>query len=39
MEQLDASKGPKFAAQPISEAFTGLGFVGNMTHNPLAHIA
>jgi hypothetical protein len=35
----DASKAPKMAAQPISEAFTGLGFVGNMSHNPLAHIS
>ena len=35
----DASKAPKLAAQPIGEAFTGLGFVGNMSHNPLDHIA
>jgi len=35
----DSSKAPKFAAQPISEAFTGLGFVANMSHNPLQHIS
>lgn len=35
----DATKAPKLAAQPIGEAFTGLGFVGNMSHNPLDHIA
>jgi hypothetical protein len=35
----DASKAPKLSAPPQTEAFTGLGFVGNMTHNPLAHIA
>jgi len=35
----DASKAPKLAAQPIGEAFTGLGFVGNISHNPLDHIA
>jgi len=35
----DASKAPKLAAQPIGEAFTGLGFVGNMSHNPLDHIS
>ena len=35
----DASKGPKLGAPIQTEAFTGLGFVGNMTHNPLAHIA
>jgi hypothetical protein len=35
----DASKAPKLSAPPQTEAFTGLGFVGNMSHNPLAHIA
>lgn len=35
----DASKAPKLSAPPATEAFTGLGFVGNMTHNPLEHIA
>jgi hypothetical protein len=35
----DASKAPKLSAPPKTEAFTGLGFVGNMSHNPLAHIA
>ena len=35
----DASKAPKLAAQPVGEAFTGLGFVGNMSHNPLDHIS
>ena len=36
----DASKAPKLA-DTVShvEAFTGLGFVGSATHNPLAHIA
>jgi len=36
---IDASKAPKLAAQPVSEAFTGLGFIGNMSHNPLQHIS
>ncbi len=36
---VDASKAPKLSAPIQTEAFTGLGFVGNMTHNPLAHIA
>ena len=35
----DASAAPKLSAPPQTEAFTGLGFIGNMTHNPLAHIA
>lgn len=35
----NTSKGPKLGAPVATEAFTGLGFVGNMTHNPLAHIA
>ena len=35
----DATKAPKLAAQPISEAFTGLGFVGNMSHNAMEHIS
>lgn len=35
----DASKAPKLSAPPTTEAFTGLGFVGNMSHNPLEHIA
>jgi hypothetical protein len=35
----DASKAPKLAAAPISQAFTSLGFVGNMSHNPIANIA
>tara|TARA_R110002012_G_scaffold826_3_gene3677 strand:+ start:1789 stop:2847 length:1059 start_codon:yes stop_codon:yes gene_type:complete len=30
---------PKQAGEPISEAFTGLGFVGNQSHNPLDHIS
>ena len=36
----NAAKAPKLAQTNLSsEAFTGLGFVGNATHNPLAHIA
>ena len=35
----DASKAPKLAAQPVSQAFASLGFVGNMSHNPIANIA
>ena len=36
----NAGKAPKLAQTNLSsEAFTGLGFVGNATHNPLAHIA
>lgn len=30
---------PKEAGAPISEAFTSLGFVGNVNHNPMAHIS
>ena len=30
---------PKQAGAPISEAFTSLGFVGNVNHNPMAHIS
>jgi len=36
----DASKAPKLSdtALPTGEAFTSLGFVGNMSHNPLTSI-
>tara|TARA_R110002167_G_scaffold16160_6_gene63653 strand:+ start:792 stop:1742 length:951 start_codon:yes stop_codon:yes gene_type:complete len=37
--KVDASKRPKQGGAPISEAFTSLGFVGNQSHNPLAHIS
>ena len=30
---------PPKPGAPISEAFTSLGFVGNQSHNPLAHIS
>lgn len=37
---VDASKAPKLANTASHvEAFTGLGFVGSATHNPLAHIS
>jgi len=37
---VDASKAPKLSnTMTHVEAFTGLGFVGNANHNPLAHIA
>lgn len=35
----DATKAPKLSAPVQTEAFTGLGFLGNMTHNPLDHIS
>lgn len=35
----DATKAPKLSAAPISEAFTGLGFIGNQSHDPLSHIS
>ena len=35
----DASAAPTLAAAPISQAYASLGFVGNMTHSPMANIA
>jgi len=36
----NAAKAPKLAQTNLgTEAYTGLGFVGNATHNPLDHIA
>jgi len=35
----DATKAPKLSAGPVSEAFTGLGFIGSQSHNPLSHIS
>ncbi len=34
----DASKAPKLNGGPISNAYASLGFIGNMSHNPLSHI-
>ena len=37
--KVDPSKAPKLSGGPISQAYTSLGFVGNLSHNPLANIA
>tara|TARA_R110000796_G_scaffold157650_2_gene274334 strand:+ start:188 stop:1252 length:1065 start_codon:yes stop_codon:yes gene_type:complete len=34
-----AGPAPPEAGAPVSEAFTSLGFVGNVNHNPMAHIS
>ncbi len=35
----DASVAPKLNGGAIAPAYASLGFVGNMSHNPLSHIA